>query len=84
MTRTACPGTRRDTSGLDAETVTAALRDGRIDSLPGNHSPHFAPVIEPTLSTGIQTLVVAARTWFETSPAHHDQPGQDPASHQMP
>jgi hippurate hydrolase len=51
--------------GLDAGTVTAALHDGGIDSLPGNHSPHFAPVIEPTLSTGIQTLVVAARTWFE-------------------
>jgi hippurate hydrolase len=50
--------------GLDANTVTAALRDGRFDSLPTNHSPHFAPVIEPTLSTGVQTLVVAALTWL--------------------
>ena len=56
--------------GLDAETVIAALGEGRIDSLPGNHSPHFAPVIEPTLSTGIQALAVAALTWFSTPPAH--------------
>ncbi|HSZ38571.1 MAG TPA: amidohydrolase [Trebonia sp.] len=50
--------------GLDADTVRTALADGRIDSLPGNHSPHFAPLIEPTLSTGVQALTVAARTWL--------------------
>lgn len=52
--------------GLDTETVLAALRDGKLDSLPGNHSPRFAPVIEPTLSTGIQALVVAALTRLGT------------------
>lgn len=46
--------------GLDTDTVLAALRDGKLDSLPGNHSPQFAPVVEPTLTTGIQTLVIAA------------------------
>ncbi len=50
--------------GLERETAMTALSDGRIDSLPGNHSPHFAPVIEPTLSTGIQALTVAALTWL--------------------
>ena len=50
--------------GLDTQTVMAAMAEGRLDSLPGNHSPHFAPVIEPTLSTGIQALVTAARTWL--------------------
>ncbi|WP_019928646.1 amidohydrolase [Nocardia sp. BMG111209] len=50
--------------GLDTDTVMAALQDGRFDSLPANHSPHFAPVIEPTLSTGIETLVVAAGLWL--------------------
>ncbi|WP_308298920.1 amidohydrolase [Streptomyces sp. GESEQ-35] len=50
--------------GLDADTVDAALRDGRFDQLPTNHSPHFAPVLEPSLSTGVQTLVVAALTWL--------------------
>ena len=34
-------------------------------SLPSNHSPHFAPVIDPTLELGVQALVVAARTWLE-------------------
>ncbi|NKE62215.1 amidohydrolase [Lentzea sp. PSKA42] len=29
-----------------------------------NHSPEFAPDIEPTLSTGVDALVVAARTWL--------------------
>jgi amidohydrolase len=32
--------------------------------LPSNHSPLFAPVIEPTLSTGVAALVAAARGWL--------------------
>jgi hippurate hydrolase len=54
--------------GLDAQTVITALTEGRIDSLPGNHSPLFAPLIEPTLSTGVQALTVAARTWLRNLP----------------
>ncbi|MFJ8949665.1 amidohydrolase [Streptomyces sp. NPDC102381] len=50
--------------GLDTETVVAALRDGTLDDLPANHSPHFAPEIEPTLSTGVEALTVAALTWL--------------------
>ena len=50
--------------GLDTDTVLAALAEGRLDSLPGNHSPYFAPVIEPTLTTGVQALTVAARAWL--------------------
>ncbi|MCX5536313.1 amidohydrolase [Streptomyces sp. NBC_00006] len=52
--------------GLDTETVVAALRDGTLDDLPANHSPHFAPEIEPTLSTGVEALTVAALTWLGT------------------
>ncbi|MFD4639483.1 amidohydrolase [Lentzea sp. NPDC058436] len=29
-----------------------------------NHSPEYAPDIEPTLSTGVAALIVAARTWL--------------------
>lgn len=54
--------------GLDTESTLAALRDGRLNTLPSNHSPEFAPVIEPTLSTGVQALVVAARAWLEPAP----------------
>ncbi|OIJ64317.1 amidohydrolase [Streptomyces mangrovisoli] len=50
--------------GLDAETTIQALGAGQLDSLPSNHSPFFAPVVEPTLTTGVETLVVAARTWL--------------------
>lgn len=50
--------------GLEAETVLSAMKEGRLDELPGNHSPHFAPVIEPTLSTGVEALVIAAMTWL--------------------
>jgi amidohydrolase len=70
--------------GLDTQTVLTAMAEGRLDSLPGNHSPDFAPVIEPTLSTGIETLTVAARTWLQASPAHSAAPGQVPASRQAP
>ncbi|MCX5084397.1 amidohydrolase [Streptomyces sp. NBC_00401] len=50
--------------GLDTETVLGALQEDRLDELPSNHSPHFAPVVEPTLSTGVEALVVAATTWL--------------------
>ncbi|SFO23804.1 hippurate hydrolase [Pseudonocardia ammonioxydans] len=36
----------------------------RIAELPSNHSPRYAPVIEPTLSTGVAALVAAAREWL--------------------
>jgi amidohydrolase len=35
-----------------------------VDGLPSNHSPFFAPVVEPTLRTGITALTTAARTWL--------------------
>lgn len=50
--------------GLETEPTLAALTAGRIDELPANHSSAFAPVIEPTLSTGVEALVVAALTWL--------------------
>jgi hippurate hydrolase len=53
--------------GLDQATAIAAFKEGREDQLPANHSPFFAPVIEPTLSTGVETLVIAALTWLTGS-----------------
>ncbi|MFI8303634.1 amidohydrolase [Streptomyces sp. NPDC085927] len=35
-----------------------------VRGLPSNHSPRYAPVVEPTLSTGVRTLVTAAHTWM--------------------
>lgn len=35
-----------------------------VADLPSNHSPHFAPVPDPTLSVGINALVAAAKHWL--------------------
>jgi amidohydrolase len=50
--------------GTDPDTYAKAKEAGRINDLPVNHSPLFAPVIHPTLATGVQTLVVAAQAWL--------------------
>lgn len=36
-----------------------------VGSLPSNHSPHFAPVPDPTLRVGVGALVAAARAWLD-------------------
>jgi hippurate hydrolase len=51
--------------GIDADTYERARAAGRVEQdIPVNHSQFFAPAIEPTLSTGTQTLVVAALTYL--------------------
>ena len=37
----------------------------RMVELPSNHSPLYAPVIDPTLSTGVSALVAAAQVWLD-------------------
>lgn len=39
----------------------------KVHTIPGNHSPLYAPVIEPTLSIGTAALVAAAREWLDGS-----------------
>ncbi|MDL5155646.1 amidohydrolase [Actinomycetospora termitidis] len=50
--------------GLDPETYAEAARDGRLGELPTNHSPQFAPVLDPTVRTGVEALVTAAGAWL--------------------
>jgi len=50
--------------GTDPDTYAKAKEAGRINEIPVNHSPKFAPVIHPTLQTGVETLVVATRPWL--------------------
>src|SRR3954464_2759666 len=53
--------------GIDAERYDEAARNGRVSQdIPVNHSAAFAPVIQPTLDTGTQALVVAALAWLAT------------------
>ena len=50
--------------GTDPDLYAKAKADGRLGELPTNHNPRFAPVIHPTLETGVETLVVAAQAWL--------------------
>jgi amidohydrolase len=50
--------------GTDPDTYAKAKEAGRINDLPVNHSPKFAPVLHPTLKTGVETLIVAAQVWL--------------------
>ncbi|KQP57179.1 amidohydrolase [Agreia sp. Leaf283] len=54
------------TGGADPVAFAEASAAGRVEiDIPSNHSPYFAPVIEPTLQRGVEALVVAARTFLE-------------------
>jgi amidohydrolase len=50
--------------GTDPDVYNTAKASGRISELPTNHNPRFAPVLHPTLETGVATLVVASRAWL--------------------
>ncbi|MEP9371262.1 M20 family metallopeptidase [Mesorhizobium sp. KR1-2] len=50
--------------GTDPDTYAKAKAANRLNELPVNHSPKFAPVLEPTLPMGVETLVVATRAWL--------------------
>ncbi|MGH7106406.1 MAG: amidohydrolase [Acetobacteraceae bacterium] len=50
--------------GIDPETYAKAEQAGKLDELPANHAPDFAPVIRPTLETGIEAMVAAAGAWL--------------------
>ena len=46
--------------------VTTGVGGTGVVGIP-NHSPQFAPVIEPTLSVGVAALVAAAKEWLGTA-----------------
>jgi amidohydrolase len=50
--------------GIDPETYKKAQASGKVDELPANHAPDFAPVVDPTLRTGVTTMLVAASAWL--------------------
>lgn len=51
--------------GIDAEVYRAAMESGTVArDIPANHSPRFAPVIDPTLSIGVQAQVIAALSYL--------------------
>jgi hippurate hydrolase len=50
--------------GVDSDVYAKAKEGGTVGTLPTNHSPYFAPVIHPTVESGVETLVVAAQAWL--------------------
>lgn len=50
--------------GTDPDTYAKAKAENRLNEIPTNHNPRFLPVLHPTLETGVETLVVAARAWL--------------------
>src|SRR5689334_5865107 len=55
--------------GTDPDLYAKARKANRVNELPVNHSPFFAPVLHPTLRTGVEALVVAARAWLSDAAA---------------
>lgn len=49
--------------GTDPVLYAKAKAEGRVNELPVNHSPHFAPVLHPTLETGVEAIITAAMAW---------------------
>ncbi len=50
--------------GTDPKTFAQAKAEGRVNKIPSNHSPRFAPVLDPTLKTGLQAMLTAASAWL--------------------
>ncbi|MBT1074037.1 amidohydrolase [Geobacter grbiciae] len=50
--------------GSDPEKYDQAVREGAVERLPGPHSPFWAPVLYPTLQTGLETMLTAAGVWL--------------------
>lgn len=50
--------------GTDPKTYLDAIKNNELNSIPSNHSPKFAPVINPTLKTGLQAMMAAAAAFL--------------------
>ncbi|MFJ5958393.1 amidohydrolase [Paenarthrobacter sp. NPDC092416] len=51
--------------GMDASFFKDWATTGRLpEDVPSNHSPYFAPIIQPTLTAGTEALVTAAREFL--------------------
>ncbi|KAL4799961.1 hypothetical protein BDV19DRAFT_399569, partial [Aspergillus venezuelensis] len=50
--------------GVDEEIWERAVQSDKVDELPGNHSPFFAPVVQPTLGTAVDAMALGALTFL--------------------
>ena len=50
--------------GVERETWKDAVKRGKVLDFPYNHSSHYAPVLQPTLNTGVESFTIAALTFL--------------------
>ena len=53
--------------GTDPDIYAKAKAENRLNEIPTNHNPRFLPVLHPTLKTGVEALIVAARAWLSAA-----------------
>jgi amidohydrolase len=58
-----------DLADFTEEDIHSLLENGIPATLPTNHSPKFAPAIDPTLEIGVRLMVAAASAWLAGAPA---------------
>lgn len=54
--------------GHDPVDFDQRAKDGTLSEIPVNHSPYYAPAIQPTLKTGAEALVAATWTFLAKTP----------------
>lgn len=48
----------------EPEVYAQAEVENKLADLPTNHNPKFAPLIDPTIKLGVQTMVIGALAWL--------------------
>jgi hippurate hydrolase len=51
--------------GTEPEVYAKAKAAKQLNLIPSNHSPQFAPTLDPTLRTGLEAMLCAAGAWFD-------------------
>lgn len=52
--------------GIDRQLYAKAQAERRTNEIPTNHNPRFAPVLDPTLHTGVEAMVTGAQAWLRS------------------
>ncbi|TQS31939.1 hypothetical protein Golomagni_07764 [Golovinomyces magnicellulatus] len=50
--------------GIEAGFWDQKVAEGKVNEVPSNHTSKFAPVLDPTLRTGVEAFTVGALTFF--------------------
>jgi metal-dependent amidase/aminoacylase/carboxypeptidase family protein len=66
--------------GTDPQVYAKAKQERQLNAIPSNHSPRFAPVLDPTLLTGLQAMLSAASAWL-CAPAVRTQAREPVSGH---